>query len=118
MSRTAFRLDSARAIFRRRPADAKGAENARFIPLYPTRSRPIPSKTVAIFPEIPDSNTFCQLTSTIERYLTESGTTPSRFGRDAMGDPGFVTALRNGRQPRDTTVRRIAGFIQAARAAR
>lgn len=55
------------------------------------------------------------LLSTIERYLRDTGTTPSRFGRDAMGDPGFVASLRRGREPRDTTVRRVAAHITVSR---
>lgn len=58
------------------------------------------------------------LLSMIERYLTESGIPPSRFGRDAVGDPGLVETLRRGRQPGDRLVRRVADHIRAARAAR
>ncbi|ATE64820.1 hypothetical protein [Rhizorhabdus dicambivorans] len=58
------------------------------------------------------------LLSMIERYLAESGITPSRFGRDAMGDPGFVGTLRRGRLPRDSTVERVTAYIRTARAAR
>jgi hypothetical protein len=58
------------------------------------------------------------LLSMIERYLSESGITPSRFGRDAMGDPGFVATLRRGRLPRDGTIERVTAYIRAARAAR
>ncbi|MET0377173.1 MAG: hypothetical protein ABW128_23305 [Rhizorhabdus sp.] len=56
------------------------------------------------------------LLSTIERYLRESGVPASRFGRDAMGDPGFVAALRRGREPRDETIRRVAFYLAALRA--
>lgn len=55
------------------------------------------------------------LLSTIERYLRESGTPASRFGREAMGDPGFVASLRRGREPRDTTTKRVAAYLAAAR---
>jgi len=55
------------------------------------------------------------LLSTIERYLRESGTPASRFGRDAMGDPGFVASLRRGREPRDATTRRVAAYLASAR---
>lgn len=58
------------------------------------------------------------LLSTIERYLRETGTPPSRFGRDALGDPGFVAGLRRGREPRDATLRRVGAYIAAARDAR
>jgi hypothetical protein len=57
------------------------------------------------------------LLSTIERYLRQSGLTASRFGRDAMGDPGFVQALRRGREPRAATVRRVAAYLDAVRSA-
>ena len=32
----------------------------------------------------------------IEQYLRRTGTPPTRFGRDAVGDPRFVGDLRNG----------------------
>lgn len=47
----------------------------------------------------------------VERHLSASGTSPSRFGRDAVGDPGFVADLRSGRQPRAATVDRITAFL-------
>lgn len=55
------------------------------------------------------------LLSTIERYLRETSTPPSRFGRDALGDPGFVAMLRRGREPRDATVRRVTAYLAAVR---
>jgi hypothetical protein len=50
----------------------------------------------------------------IERHLREHGIPASRFGRDAMGDPGFVASLRRGREPRESTVRRITAYLTAA----
>ena len=58
------------------------------------------------------------LLSAIERYLHESGTPPSRFGRDAMGDPGFVESLRRGRELRASTAERVAAYLQAVRSQR
>lgn len=55
------------------------------------------------------------LLSMVERYLRESGVTASRFGRDAMGDPGFVATLRRGREPREATVRRVAAYLAEIR---
>ncbi len=52
------------------------------------------------------------LLSTIERYLRRSGVPASRFGRDALGDPGFVHALRRGREPREATVRRVIAYLE------
>lgn len=47
----------------------------------------------------------------IERYLRRSGTLPTRFGRDAVGDPRFVFDLRNGRQPRPSTKARVGAWL-------
>ncbi len=52
-----------------------------------------------------------QLLHDIEKYLRASNTSPTRFGRDAVGDPRFVLDLRNGREPRSRTVTRVLGFI-------
>jgi hypothetical protein len=51
------------------------------------------------------------LLSTIEKYLRRSNTPPTRFGREAVGDPRFVLDLRNGREPRPATVRRVSAFL-------
>ncbi|HEX8642023.1 MAG TPA: hypothetical protein VF704_12835 [Allosphingosinicella sp.] len=47
----------------------------------------------------------------IEAYMRRTKTSPSRFGRSAVGDPNFVTALRDGRSPRAVTIRRVFAFI-------
>lgn len=57
------------------------------------------------------------LLSTIERYLRENDVPASRFGRDCMGDPGFVASLRRGREPRDATIRRVSAYFAALRSA-
>ncbi|MGZ8284311.1 MAG: hypothetical protein ACXW27_01550 [Allosphingosinicella sp.] len=48
----------------------------------------------------------------IDRYLRSSKTTPSRLGRDAVGDPNFVMNLRDGRRPRQATMDRVIAFIE------
>ncbi len=50
----------------------------------------------------------------VEKYLRQNGTAPTRFGRDAVGDPRFVFDLRNGRDPRPRTVARVRAFLEAA----
>jgi hypothetical protein len=50
----------------------------------------------------------------IDRYLRSSKTSPSRLGRDAVGDPNFVMNLRDGRQPRQATLDRVLAFIERA----
>ena len=52
------------------------------------------------------------LLSLIERHLRNSGTAPTRFGRDAVRDPRFVLDLRNGREPRPATQQRVSAYIQ------
>ena len=53
----------------------------------------------------------------IERHLRQTGTPPSRFGRDVLGDPGFVAGLRSGREPRDTTTRKVTAYLAGMREA-
>ncbi len=36
---------------------------------------------------------------------------PTRFGREAIGDPKFVFQLREGREPRSATVRRVLDYL-------
>ena len=48
----------------------------------------------------------------IEAYLRRTKTTPTRFGREALGDPNFVFNLLEGREPRKKTVRRVLAFIE------
>lgn len=51
------------------------------------------------------------LLQTIERHLRRSGVSPTRFGRDAVGDPRLIGDLRNGREARPETAARIFAFI-------
>ena len=47
----------------------------------------------------------------IERFLKRTEMPVTKFGRLAVGDPRLVRDLRNGREPRSTTVRRIEAFL-------
>lgn len=51
----------------------------------------------------------------IERHLSDTGVMPTRFGRDAVGDPRLVGDLKNGREPRPETTARILAYIDASR---
>lgn len=51
----------------------------------------------------------------VEKFLKVSNTPPTRFGREAMGDPRFVFDLRNGREPGDRTVQRVYAFLELLR---
>jgi hypothetical protein len=48
----------------------------------------------------------------IDHYLRSTKSSPSRLGRDAVGDPNFVMNLRDGRQPRQATLERVIAFIE------
>jgi hypothetical protein len=54
------------------------------------------------------------LLSRIDDYLRTTKTTPTRLGRDAVGDPNFVMNLRDGRKPRQETLDRVIAFIERA----
>ena len=49
----------------------------------------------------------------VEKYLRNRRIAPTRFGRDAVGDPRFVFDLRNGREPRPQTVERVRAYLEA-----
>jgi hypothetical protein len=50
----------------------------------------------------------------VEKFLRIQDIPPTRFGREAVGDPRFVFDLRRGREPRPTTVDRVRRFLEAA----
>lgn len=47
----------------------------------------------------------------IEIYSEKTGISPSRLGREALGDPGLVRALRRGRQLRPETRARLLAYL-------
>ena len=51
----------------------------------------------------------------VEKFLRQRGVTPTRFGRDALGDPRFVFDLRKGREPRRRTIARVIAYLEEAR---
>ena len=54
-----------------------------------------------------------QFLDAIEGYLARTGTKPSDFGRQAIGDPSLVLSLRRGRSPTLATADKILAFIRA-----
>jgi hypothetical protein len=50
----------------------------------------------------------------VEKYLRQSDVAPTRFRREAVGDPRFVFDLRNGRDARPTTIARVRAYLEAA----
>lgn len=49
----------------------------------------------------------------IERHLKSRRMPPTRFGRAAVGDPNFVFNLRDGREPRSSTVSRVIAYLDS-----
>lgn len=53
--------------------------------------------------------------SRVEDFLKERNMPATRFGIDAMKDPGFVFRLRSGRVPSIDTVNRVVKFMDGAK---
>lgn len=51
------------------------------------------------------------LLNRIGAHLRAHRMTPTRFGREALGDPNLVAQLRQGRQLRAATVKRILDYL-------
>ena len=49
----------------------------------------------------------------IELYLERTGKTPTRFGKEALGDPMLLRDLREGRQLRPRTRGRLVAHLRA-----
>ena len=47
----------------------------------------------------------------IEKFLERNAMRPTRFGREAVGDPRFVFDLRDGREPLEQTAMRVHGWL-------
>lgn len=49
----------------------------------------------------------------IQLFLKRADMAPTRFGREAVGDPRLVTDLKNGRELRECTAARIRAWLDA-----
>lgn len=49
----------------------------------------------------------------VEKFLRRCDIPPTRFGREALGDPRFVFDLRNGRDPRQRTIERVREYLES-----
>lgn len=48
----------------------------------------------------------------IDSFLARHRMAPSRLGRDALGEPQFVTSLRAGRMPGLATLQKLGDFMR------
>lgn len=60
--------------------------------------------------------TSSQFLEEIEKFLERHEIAPSTFGKIIMGDPGFITGLRDGRSPSLDTCEKILGIIRQPQA--
>lgn len=51
------------------------------------------------------------LLTEIRRFLAAHKLAPSRFGRDAAGDPRFVSDLEKGRSPTERKAKAVRAFM-------
>ena len=49
----------------------------------------------------------------IELFLKRADMAPTRFGREAVGDPRLVRDMKNGRELRETTAARVVAWLEA-----
>ena len=49
----------------------------------------------------------------VEKFLKISNMPATKFGREAVKDPRFVSDLRTGREPRPQTIARVRAFLEA-----
>ena len=47
----------------------------------------------------------------IEKYMKREDMKPTRFGREAVGDPRLISDIKNGRELRDSTIARIQAWL-------
>jgi hypothetical protein len=47
----------------------------------------------------------------IQLFLKRADMAPTRFGREAVGDPRLISDLRNGRELRESTAARIHAWL-------
>jgi predicted transcriptional regulator len=59
-----------------------------------------------------------QFLDAIEAHLERTGTKPTEFGRQVMGDPSLLLSLRRGRSPTLATADKILAFIRQHEQAR
>ena len=60
-----------------------------------------------------DSEAAMHLMRRIEKFLKREAMKPTRFGREAVGDPRLITDMKNGRELRDATIARIQAWLDA-----
>jgi hypothetical protein len=71
-----------------------------------------PSRQIKPRPPVPKTGR--ELHALVIRHLAKTGMAPTTFGRQAANDPGLVSVLRSGVDPRPSTIARVFAFITEA----
>ncbi len=59
-----------------------------------------------------DVPSHAEVVALVDSFLTRRDMKPSRFGRDALGEPQFVSQLRAGRMPGLVTLTKLRDFMR------
>ena len=59
-----------------------------------------------------DIPTHSQVIAQIDDFLVRHGMAPTRFGREATGEPQLIDSIRRGRSPSLKVLERIAEFMR------
>ena len=54
-----------------------------------------------------------ELMRRIQHFLKQADMAPTRFGREAVGDPRLISDMKNGRELRDETIARIQAWLDS-----
>lgn len=57
--------------------------------------------------------TDAELLASIKAFIDRHNMAPTRFGRDATGEPQLIDSIEKGRSPSLNTLQRIAAFMKA-----
>lgn len=49
----------------------------------------------------------------VNNFIRVKGMRPSTFGMKVVGDPGFVSRMQNGANPREATIEKVLEYITA-----
>jgi hypothetical protein len=58
-----------------------------------------------------DSEFLLMLLQRIEKHLRRRHMSPTRFGREAVGDPNLVLQMKDGRELRSATLQRVIDYL-------
>ena len=82
----------------------------------PKQSGAVAEGRLELFPEWPEPASGHALASQIARVCAQAGVSPTRFGKQAINDPGLFGDLKRGRELRQKTLARVHDALVASKA--